>query len=78
MDAIDQLVSSLDCDLMARQPTVEANYSLKNFHYHNFGNFDGTGDHISIENWLNDIQELLSTTRCIEEQKLAYTAFLSF
>ncbi|XP_059431475.1 uncharacterized protein LOC132164978 [Corylus avellana] len=34
--------------------------------------FDGRGDQINAENWLNDVEELLATTRCTNEQKVAY------
>jgi hypothetical protein len=50
MDAISQLVSALDCDRVARQPTVESGCSLKDFCHHKPDSFDGTGDYISVEN----------------------------
>ena len=37
--------------------------------------FDGRGDHISVENLLNDVEELLATTGCTNEQKVAYIAY---
>ena len=37
--------------------------------------FDGRGNHISTENWLNDVEELLVTTRCTNEQKVVYTTY---
>jgi hypothetical protein len=35
----------------------------------------GKGDHISVENWLNDVKELLATLGCMNEQKVAYAAY---
>jgi hypothetical protein len=46
--------------------------SLKDFCSHQLVSFDGRGDHISVENWLKDIEELLATTKCTNEQKMAY------
>jgi hypothetical protein len=46
-----------------------------------FPPFDGIGGHLDGENWLNNIEELLETTSCMEEQKehkvtcLAYKLF---
>ncbi|XP_059461853.1 uncharacterized protein LOC132190835 [Corylus avellana] len=37
--------------------------------------FDGRSDHINAENWLNDMEELLTTTGCTNEQKVAYTTY---
>jgi hypothetical protein len=48
---------------------------LKNFCNHSFNSLDGIGDHINAENWLNDMEELLSIIECIEELNVAYTAF---
>ena len=37
--------------------------------------FDEIGDHISVENQLNDMEELLTTTKCTEEQKAVHTTY---
>ena len=37
--------------------------------------FDGKKDHIHVENWLNDMEELLATLGCTNEQKVAYAAY---
>jgi hypothetical protein len=73
MDMIGQLVSALDCDRVARQPIEVTRCSLKDFCSHHSASFDGRGDHISSENWLNDVEELLTTIGCTIEQKVAYT-----
>jgi hypothetical protein len=54
MDAIGQLVSALDRDRVARQPAEGTGCSLKDFCSHHSESFDGRGDHICAENWLND------------------------
>ena len=74
-DAIGQLVSALDRDKLTRQPIEGTGCSLKDFCSHHSLSFDGKGDHISAENWLNDMEELLATTGCMNEQKVAYTAY---
>ena len=48
---------------------------MKDFCSHHSKSFDGRGDHISTENWLNDMEELLATTGCTNEQKMAYTTY---
>jgi hypothetical protein len=48
---------------------------LKDFCSHHSKSFDGRGNHISAENWLNDMEELLATTGCTNKQKVAYTAY---
>ena len=48
---------------------------MKNFYNHSFNIFDETGDRVSVENWLNDMEELLDTTECTKEQNVAYTTF---
>jgi hypothetical protein len=48
---------------------------LKDFCSHHSKSFDGRGDHISVENWLNNMEKLLATTRCMNEQKVAYTSY---
>jgi hypothetical protein len=75
MDAIGQLVSAIDCDRVARQPAEGTGCSLKDFCSHHSESFDGRGDHISAENWLNDVEELLATLGCTNEQKVAYAAY---
>jgi hypothetical protein len=35
---------------------------FKDFYNHHFPTFDGTGGYLSVENWLNDIEELLEAT----------------
>ena len=67
MDAIGQLVLALDRDRLARQPVERTGCSLKVFYSHHSASFDGRGDHISAENWLNDMEELLTTTGCTNE-----------
>jgi hypothetical protein len=67
MDAIGQLVSAIDCDRVARQPTERIGCSLKDFCSHHSESFDGRGDHIRAENWLNDVEELLATLECMNE-----------
>jgi hypothetical protein len=37
--------------------------------------FDERGDHIRVENWLNDMEELLATLGCMNEQKVAYATY---
>ena len=67
MDAIGQLVSVLDHDRVARQPAEGTRCSLKHFCSHHSDSFDGRGDHICTENWLNDVEELLVTLGCTDE-----------
>jgi hypothetical protein len=75
MDAIGQLVLAIDHDRIARQPAEGTGCSLKDFYSHHSESFDGRGDHISPENWLNDVEELLATLGCTNEQKMAYAAY---
>jgi hypothetical protein len=75
MDAIGQLVSALDHDRVARQPAEGTRCSLKDFCSHHSKSFDGIGNHIRAENWLNDMEELLATLGCTNEQKVAYAAY---
>jgi hypothetical protein len=75
MEAIGQLVSAIDRDRIARQPTEGIGCSLKDFWSHHLESFDWKGDHISAENWLNDVEELLATLGCTNEQKVAYVAY---
>ena len=72
MDAIGQLVLVLDRDRIARQPTKGTGCSLKDFCSHHSESFDRSGDHIRDKNWLNDVEELLVTLGCTNEQKVAY------
>ena len=75
MDTIGQLVLALDCDRVARQPIEGIGCSLKDFCSHHSESFDERGDHIRTENWLNDVEELLATLGCMNEQKVAYAAY---
>jgi hypothetical protein len=75
MDTIGQLVLTLDRDRLARQPVEGTGCSLKDFCSHHSTSFVGRGDHINVENWLNDVEELLATTGCTNEQNVAYTAY---
>jgi hypothetical protein len=75
MDAIGQLVLAIDHDRIARQPAEGTGCSLKDFYSHHSESFDGRGYHISPENWLNDVEELLATLGCTNEQKMAYAAY---
>jgi hypothetical protein len=72
MEAIGQLVSTIDHDRVARQPAKGTGCSLKDFCSHHSKIFDGKGDYTSAENWLNDVEELLATLGCTNEQKVAY------
>jgi hypothetical protein len=67
MDAIGQLVSALDRDRVARQPAEGTGCSLKDFCSHHSESFDGRGNHNRVENWLNDVEELLATLGCTNE-----------
>jgi hypothetical protein len=64
-------VSALDRDRVQRQLVKVTGCSLKDFCSHHLESFDGRGDHINVENWLNDVEELLAITRCTNEQKVA-------
>ena len=70
MDAIGQLVSALDRNTIARQPTEGTRCSLKDFCSHHLESFDSRGDHIRAENWLNDVEEFLATLGCTNAQKV--------
>jgi hypothetical protein len=72
---IGQLVSTLDRNRVTRQLVEGTRCSLKNFYNHHLESFDGKGNHISTENWMNDMEELLATIGCINEHKVAYTAY---
>ena len=74
MDTIGQLVSALDRDRIARQPAEGTRCSLKDFCSHHLEGFDERGNHIHAENFLNDVEELLATLGCTNEQKVAYAA----
>jgi hypothetical protein len=69
------LVSAIDRDRVARQPVEGTGCSLKDFYSHHLESFDGKGDHTSDEIWLNDMEELLATLGCTNEQKVAYAAY---
>jgi hypothetical protein len=58
-----------------RQPVEGTGCSLKDFCSHHLESFDGRGDHIRAENWLNDVEELLATLGCTNEQRLAYATY---
>jgi hypothetical protein len=60
---------------VARQLATESSYSLKDFYHHKSDSFDMNGDHINVENWLNDMEELFSLTGCTEGQKVMYTTY---
>jgi hypothetical protein len=75
MEAIDQLVSAIVRDRVARQPVEGTRCSLKDFCSYHSESFDGKGDHTSAENWLNDVEELLATLGCTNKQKVAYAAY---
>ncbi|GLT71536.1 hypothetical protein SLA2020_435470 [Shorea laevis] len=62
--AVTQLVTAMTQEREARQPFAGQGCTFKNFCSHNFDDFDGTGDHISAKNWLNDMEELLEATGC--------------
>jgi hypothetical protein len=74
MDVIRQLVSTLNQDRMARQSAAGSGCPLKDFCIHNPNNFDKNGDHINAKNWLNDMEELLTTTGCTNGKKVLYTS----
>jgi hypothetical protein len=67
MDAIGQLVSAIDRDKIVRQLVERIGYSLKDFCNHHLESFDGSGNHIHAENWLNNLKELLATLGCTNE-----------
>ena len=67
MDVIGQLVLTLDRDRVTRQPIEGTRCSSKDFCSHHSESFDGRGDRISAENWLNDVEELLATIGCTNE-----------
>jgi hypothetical protein len=75
MDAIGQLVSALDRDRVARQPVEGIRCSLKDLCSHHLESFDGTSYHIHVENWLNDVEELLAILGRMNEQKVAYATY---
>ena len=68
------MVSAFDRDRIARHPAEGTGCSLKDFYSHHSESFDGRGDHICVENWLNDVEELLVTLRCMNEKKVTYVA----
>jgi hypothetical protein len=49
--------------------------SLKDFCSHHSKGFDGRGNHICAENWLNDVEGLLATLGCTNEKNVAYVAY---
>jgi hypothetical protein len=48
---------------------------FEGFCSHHSESFDGRGDHIRVENWLNDMKELLATLGCMNEQNVAYATY---
>ena len=70
MDAIGQLVSALDCNRVARQPALGLDCFLKGLCSNHLDSFERICNHINVETWQNNMEELLSTTRCTDEQKL--------
>ena len=74
MDAIGQLVLTLDRFRIVRQPTECTGCSLKDFCSHHSESFDRRADHICAKNWLKDVVELLATLGCTNELKVAYAA----
>jgi hypothetical protein len=75
MDMIGQSVSALDRDRVARQPVEGTGCSLKDFCSHHSKSFDRRGDYNCAENWLNDMEDLLATLVCTNEQNVAYAAY---
>jgi hypothetical protein len=75
IDAIGQLVSAINHDRVARQPVEGTGCSLNDFCSHHSESFDRRGNHICAKNWLNDVEELLATLGCTNEQKVAYTTY---
>jgi hypothetical protein len=67
MDGIGQLILAINCNRVARQPAEGTGCSLKDFCSHHSKSFDRRGDHISDENWLNNMEELLATIGCTNE-----------
>jgi hypothetical protein len=55
------VVSALDQDRVTRQPAEGTGFSLNDFCSHYSESFDRRGNHIRAENWLNDVEELLTT-----------------
>ena len=62
MDAIGQLVLALDCNRVVRQPTLGLGCFLKDFCSNHSKSFDKIYDRLSVENWQNNMKELLTTT----------------
>jgi hypothetical protein len=75
MEAIGQLVSAIDRERVARQLVEGTGCSLKDFCSHHWESFDGKCNYTSAENWLNNVEELLATLGCTNEQKVAYAAY---
>jgi hypothetical protein len=75
MEAIGLLISAIDHVRVARQPVEGTGCSLKDFCSHHSESFDEKGDQTSAENWLNNVEELLATLGCTNEQKVAYAAY---
>jgi hypothetical protein len=75
MDGIGQLILAINCNRVTRQPAEGTGCSLKDFCSHHSKSFDRRGDHISAKNWLNNMEELLATLGCTNEQEVAYVAY---
>ena len=71
MDEIGQLVLALDRNRIARHQGEGTGCSLKDICSHHSESFDGRGNHIRAENWLNDVEELLVTLGYTNDQKVA-------
>ena len=78
MDVIGKLMSALDRNRVARHPVKVTGCSLKDFCSHHSISFDGRGDHMTTNNWLNDVKELLATTGCMNKQKVAYSTYKQY
>jgi hypothetical protein len=68
-------VLALDRDRVARQPVEGTGCSLKDLYSYHLESFNGRDDHIRAENWLNDVEKLLATLGCTNEQSLAYATY---
>jgi hypothetical protein len=60
MDAIGQLISAIDRDRVARHLAERTGCSLKDVFSHYSESFDSRGNHIHAENWLNDVEGVVS------------------
>jgi hypothetical protein len=67
IDTIGQLVLTIDRNRIVRQRAEGTGCSLNDFCGHYLESFDQRGDHICVDNWLNDVEELLVTLGCTNE-----------